>query len=242
MTAEKALVDSQLAALLARIRKEGKNAAPPPPTMTNKEIQLDVSELVVRFHQQHGNDVGCFSPFLLNCFKCNPGEAIFLAPDEPHAYISGDVIETMACSDNVVRAGLTPKLRDTQTLCDMLTYRTGMAEIQRGTKVDSYTVNYGPPASHASVITEFRLSRTTLPPSAGRYSLQGVGTHALLLVYEGAGRLGSQPIKQGDVIFIPKSEAVEIEAKEDLLLFRCFAASPATGGKFRSCANNCNVM
>jgi mannose-6-phosphate isomerase len=30
----------------------------------------------------------------------------------------------MATSDNVVRAGLTPKHRDVQTLCKMLTYRT----------------------------------------------------------------------------------------------------------------------
>ena len=29
----------------------------------------------------------------------------------------------MACSDNVVRAGLTPKFRDKDTLCEMLTYR-----------------------------------------------------------------------------------------------------------------------
>ena len=28
----------------------------------------------------------------------------------------------MACSDNVVRAGLTPKFKDVATLCDMLTY------------------------------------------------------------------------------------------------------------------------
>ena len=29
----------------------------------------------------------------------------------------------MAASDNVVRAGLTPKFRDTDTLCSMLTYK-----------------------------------------------------------------------------------------------------------------------
>ena len=30
----------------------------------------------------------------------------------------------METSDNVVRAGLTPKLRDTEILCHMLTYNT----------------------------------------------------------------------------------------------------------------------
>lgn len=30
----------------------------------------------------------------------------------------------MACSDNVVRAGLTPKYRDVETLCEILNYTT----------------------------------------------------------------------------------------------------------------------
>lgn len=33
-----------------------------------------------------------------------------------------DCIECMACSDNVVRAGLTPKFKDVPTLCAMLDY------------------------------------------------------------------------------------------------------------------------
>jgi Phosphomannose isomerase type I len=40
-----------------------------------------------------------------------PGEAIYLAANEPHAYISGELVECMATSDNVIRAGLTPKFR-----------------------------------------------------------------------------------------------------------------------------------
>ena len=34
----------------------------------------------------------------------------------------------MACSDNVVRAGLTPKFRDKDTLCEMLTYNMQSAQ------------------------------------------------------------------------------------------------------------------
>ena len=33
-----------------------------------------------------------------------------------------NTMECMACSDNVVRAGLTPKYRDVHTLCEMLDY------------------------------------------------------------------------------------------------------------------------
>ena len=39
-----------------------------------------------------------------------------------------DCIECMACSDNTVRAGLTPKFRDVETLCEMLDYSSGSKE------------------------------------------------------------------------------------------------------------------
>jgi hypothetical protein len=43
--------------------------------------------------------------------RLNPFEAIYLAANEPHAYVSGELVEVMATSDNVIRAGLTPKFR-----------------------------------------------------------------------------------------------------------------------------------
>ena len=47
-----------------------------------------------------------------------------MAANEPHAYISGDCLEWMANSDNVVRAGLTPKFKDVQVLLKMLNYKS----------------------------------------------------------------------------------------------------------------------
>ncbi len=38
------------------------------------------------------------------------------------SYLDGHCIECMACSDNVVRAGLTPKFKDVDQLCSMLTF------------------------------------------------------------------------------------------------------------------------
>ena len=56
---------------------------------------------------------------------------MFLGPNLIHAYLSGDCVECMACSDNVVRAGLTPKLIDVPTLCSMLEYRYDTSIIVR---------------------------------------------------------------------------------------------------------------
>ena len=58
------------------------------------------------------NDSGLFSPLLLNVVKLNPGEAMFLFAETPHAYLQGVALEVMANSDNVLRAGLTPKYID----------------------------------------------------------------------------------------------------------------------------------
>ena len=55
-----------------------------------------------------------------------PGQAIFLPANVPHAYLAGEIIECMAASDNVIRAGLTPKFKDTRVLCSSLTYEQGV--------------------------------------------------------------------------------------------------------------------
>ena len=59
----------------------------------------------------------------------------------------------MACSDNVVRAGLTPKHRDVETLCSMLTYSCEPASAKRfqGIQEDEYTLRFSPPIPDFSV-------------------------------------------------------------------------------------------
>ena len=42
-----------------------------------------------RLYGQFPGDVGCFSPYLLNFLQLSPGESIYLAPNEPHAYLYG---------------------------------------------------------------------------------------------------------------------------------------------------------
>ncbi|MBU9853454.1 mannose-6-phosphate isomerase [Rahnella aceris] len=58
------------------------------------------------------DDSGLFSPLLLNVITLQPGEGMFLYAETPHAYLKGVSLEVMANSDNVLRAGLTPKYID----------------------------------------------------------------------------------------------------------------------------------
>lgn len=201
--------------------------------------ELDPAELIPRLNQQYGDDVGLFAPFLLNSFKMKVGECIFLPPDEPHAYISGDCVECMACSgkrkkknekgmmfvDNVVRAGLTPKPRDTKNLCSMLTYQTGEVNVMKGVQFDKHTLRYGPPTEEEKRFPEFRLSQISLPANEA-YELPALNTHSLLLVYQGEGFLETHALNKGFVFFVPKdSQRKVIAGPNGVLLFQCFSSS-----------------
>jgi mannose-6-phosphate isomerase len=49
-----------------------------------------ISKLLIRLDQQYpGGDVGVFSSLMLNYVSMEPGQAIFLGANEPHAYLSG---------------------------------------------------------------------------------------------------------------------------------------------------------
>ena len=48
-----------------------------------------VKELVLDLNEQFPGDIGVFCAFVLNYVRMRPGEAIFLAAGEPHAYVSG---------------------------------------------------------------------------------------------------------------------------------------------------------
>jgi mannose-6-phosphate isomerase len=73
------------------------------------EIDNDLNALVMELAKTYPNDIGLFSPFMLNVLTLKPGEAMYLDARTPHAYLKGTGLEIMANSDNVLRAGLTPK-------------------------------------------------------------------------------------------------------------------------------------
>ena len=135
----------------------------------------------MRLHAQYENDVGVFCVYLLNYLVLKPGEALFLGANEPHAYISGDCAEIMATSDNVVRAGLTPKWKDVDTLVKMLTYTDGAPHHVTPTQPDGeqHVWRYSPP------VDEFALERVQMREGeqATLSSLRGL---AILLVVKGS--------------------------------------------------------
>jgi len=59
----------------------------------------------------------------------------------------------MACSDNVIRAGLTPKYIDVETLCRVINFNGAPAESKLfcGVKENSYSTLFRPPVPDFAV-------------------------------------------------------------------------------------------
>ena len=103
---------SQLFASLLNMQGEEKSHALAVLKAALESQQGEPWETIRLSAQFYPDDSGLFSPLLLNVVKLNPGEAMFLFAETPHAYLQGVALEVMANSDNVLRAGLTPKYID----------------------------------------------------------------------------------------------------------------------------------
>lgn len=103
---------SQLFASLLNMQGEEKSHALAVLKATLAKEQGEPWETIRVISEFYPDDSGLFSPLLLNVVKLNPGEAMFLFAETPHAYLNGVALEVMANSDNVLRAGLTPKYID----------------------------------------------------------------------------------------------------------------------------------
>ncbi|WOK93473.1 hypothetical protein Cni_G02171 [Canna indica] len=178
-------------------------------TLTEKE------QLILLLEKQYQADVGVVAAYFFNYVKLSPGEALYIGPNEPHAYISGECIECMAASDNVVRAGLTPKYIDVQTLCSMLTYKQGFPEIIRGSPVNPYVSRYTPP------FDEFEVDHCLLPPKES-VVFSAIPGPSIFIVVVGEGKMQfsatddqDQKFMMGDVFFVPAKNEIRISAGVD---------------------------
>ncbi|KAI9787011.1 MAG: Mannose-6-phosphate isomerase [Peltula sp. TS41687] len=231
MNADKQAIESASKELLESAHKEGGEfAGGGGPSNSGKEL----SELIIRLNEQFPNDIGLFVQFFLNYIKMQPGEAMFLKANDIHAYLSGDVIECMASSDNVVRAGFTPKFKDVQTLVSMLTYNYAPISEQKMSPVDypyatlsasayssqSECTLYEPP------IEEFSVVKTTMKKKGAKVTFEAAGP-SIILCTEGTGRIrvGSktEEVKLGYVFFVGASAETVLESEEDDV-FVCFKA------------------
>ncbi|XP_055478400.1 mannose-6-phosphate isomerase [Psammomys obesus] len=217
MKSEKKVVVEQLNLLVKRISQE---------VSAGNSMEDICGTLLLQLHQQYPGDIGCFAIYFLNLITLKPGEAMFLEANVPHAYLKGDCVECMACSDNTVRAGLTPKFIDVPTLCEMLNYTPSPSKdrlfIPKRSPDDPYLSLYDPP------VPDFTVMKMEVPGSVTEYKVSALDSASILLMVQGTVTATTHtvqteiPLQRGGVLFIGANESVSLKltVPKDLLLFR----------------------
>ncbi|XP_021063050.1 mannose-6-phosphate isomerase [Mus pahari] len=217
MKSEKKVVVEQLNLLVKRISQQ---------VFDGNNMEDIYGKLLLQLHQQHPGDIGCFAIYFLNLLTLKPGEAMFLDANVPHAYLKGDCVECMACSDNTVRAGLTPKFIDVSTLCEMLNYTPSPSSNRlfapAQSQDDPYLSIYDPP------VPDFTVMKMEVPGSVTEYKVLTLDSASILLLVQGTVTAivrtahAEIPLFRGGVLFIAANESVllKLTVPKDLLIFR----------------------
>ena len=164
----------------------------------------------------------------MNFLTLNAGDAIYVPADAPHAYLSGDIVECMARSNNVLNTGFCPRAdRDSiELFTAALTFSPhNVSEVllpsTKSTRgLMGKTLEYAPPMS------EFNMLRTDL--GQGEKEVIGkVNGPSILFATGGAGTMHvegqSYDIQEGYVYFVGQGVEVAYDTGKDLVVYRAYA-------------------
>ena len=177
---------------------------------------------LLRLAERYPGDVACLAPLLLHHVRLAPGDALYLQPGDLHGYLHGTALEVMASSDNVLRAGLTPKPVDREAVLGAL--RGEASEPPRVVPTPG-----GPGETVYSPPTEwFRLALVRADRGAPLACETSRGAEVLLCL-EGAGEiaasngLGALPLARGEAAFVT-GDTARYEVRGTVTLARASAA------------------
>ncbi|KAA6209849.1 mannose-6-phosphate isomerase, class I [Avibacterium paragallinarum] len=152
-------------------------------------------------------DAGLICFYLFNIVHLKKGEGIFQDAGIPHAYLRGQNIELMACSDNVIRGGLTPKHVDVAELLNVIDCREVVPQIIPLAPIEQAIFTYSTPAK------DFALTQITYE-KAQTHQLHSESAE-ILLVMSGEIKIRENHtalyLKQGQSAFISAGSQYEIE-------------------------------
>ena len=155
-------------------------------------------------------DAGLVCFYLFNIVHLKEGEGIFQDAGIPHAYLRGQNVELMACSDNVIRGGLTPKYVDIVELLKIVDCREVTPQIISAAPQNQSEFTYKTP------VNDFALAQIRVESQQHtKVNLQSAG---ILLVMQGELKIQEKStaltLKQGESAFITADSHVEIMSEK----------------------------
>jgi mannose-6-phosphate isomerase len=182
-----------------------------------------VAKTVLELGERYPGDAGVLAALLLNRITLGPGEGIFLAAGNLHAYLRGVGLEVMANSDNVLRGGLTPKHVDVPELLRVLNFTpTTEAQLRADTHPDGLASFYDTPTA------EFAASVLTLGDDQIGHEVDAPSRHdgpQILLCIEGEtavhGKSESLTLNRGTAAWVGADDGpIRLVATEPTKIFR----------------------
>ena len=182
----------------------------------NSELTLDNPDYWVLYTMEaraispEKLDAGLVCFYLFNIVYLKEGEGIFQDAGIPHAYLRGQNVELMACSDNVIRGGLTPKYVDIVELLKIVDCREVTPQIISAVPQNQSEFTYKTP------VNDFALAQIRVEPEQQtEVNLQSAG---ILLVMQGELKIQEKStaltLKQGESAFITADSNVEIMSEK----------------------------
>lgn len=182
-----------------------------------------IHELIPRLASQYDKtDPGILVALItMNYLVLEAGEGLFIPADGIHAYLSGDIIECMARSNNVLNTGFCPSgdRNSADLFCSVLTFSPHSAEecMLRGEKYEGSssgkTLVYKPPLS------EFDMLVTDLG-KGDKETLKAVEGPSILLATKGSAtmRAGGKTydVGEGTTWFVGQGTEIELDSKDGL--------------------------
>lgn len=167
---------------------------------TIEAMQIDLNKL----------DAGLMCFYIFNLVNLKEGEGIFQDAGIPHAYLRGQNIELMACSDNVIRGGLTPKYVDIPELLKIIDCSEITPKIIPAVEFNTQ-YQYQTPAQDFA-LTHIGFNQNELNHS----KIFKANSAAILLVMQGEMRVQSNneilELKQGESCFVKAESLCDIQA------------------------------
>ena len=164
----------------------------------------------------------------MNFLTLSAGDAIYVPADAPHAYLSGDIVECMARSNNVLNTGFCPRAdRDNiELFTAALTFSPQSAKEVLLKSTTSRRGRNGKTVEYKPDMSEFNMLKTTLG-SGETETIERVCGPSVLFVISGSGNLISESksydLKQGYIFFVGHGVETMYEAEQDLVVYRAYS-------------------
>jgi len=170
---------------------------------------------------------GLLTLFFLNIVKLEKGQAIYQPPGLLHAYLEGQNVELMANSDNVFRAGLTPKHIDVNELlntCKLASSQPHQFIIKAHKHSDLETV-------YPSPFKGFELSEISDKYNSDQNAMPlPINSPELLFCIDGVATIVDQQgenyrLNKGDALLVTPSQNITVNLN-NATIFRARNSSP----------------